>query len=133
MPGLHGGVTEEWKLARRRIDGSDVKQTFTIGPTLSITRLITPIALFHVLKVSIASSAHSRVRDISVWFSATAPTEVPASMGRSPARGEGDRGVVTSVDCMASPVDWTVGRPELAFVDTEIINERVIGSAGCVE
>lgn len=130
MLALRGEVTEEWRSADRRIDKSEVKQTFTIRPTLSMTCLITPTALFHVFKVSIASSAQSRVRDIFIWFSATVPTEAPASMGRSPIWGEGDRGLVTSVDCMVSFWASTAAvAEEIAFGNTAIINESVVGSA----
>ena len=130
MLALHGEVTEEWRSAERRVDKRDVKQTFTIGPTLSMTCLITQTALFHVFKVSIASSAQSRVRDVSIWFSAAAPTEEPASMGRSYVWDEGDRGLETPVDCVV--LLWastaTVAE-ELVFADTAIINESAVGSA----
>jgi hypothetical protein len=134
MLALHGEVTEEGRSAERSIDKNDVKQTFTIGPTVSMTCLITPTALFHVFKISIASAAQSRARDISIWLSVTAPTEEPASMGRSPVWDERDRRLVTSVDCMVS--FWaltTTVVEELAFADTAIINERVVGSAECVQ
>jgi hypothetical protein len=64
---------------------------------MSITTLIVPTVLFHVFTVSIAFSARSRERDISIWLSATGPTEAPLSMGGSPVRDEGDRVAVTAV------------------------------------
>jgi hypothetical protein len=120
---------------------------------MSITCLIVLTVLFYVFTVSTASSARSRERDIFVWLFATGPTGVLLSMGGSPGR---NRRAVTIVDCMGSPLAWTLGSTsslsatgwstlvvagfgmltaavmgEFGFIDTVIVKYGEAGSEAC--
>jgi hypothetical protein len=97
------GSAEEPKLAQQKIRKHDISHTSAIGPTVSITCLTRPTALFHVFMVPITSSARRRVAsDISVWLSATRGTGVPLLVARSLIWDKGVCVAVAAMGCMVS-------------------------------